>query len=70
MKIAILGTGYVGLITGVCLAKRGHKVVSVDINLDIVNRINKCKAHIYEKNLNELLYEVIESDNFYATNSL
>ena len=48
MKITIVGTGYVGLITGVCLASKGHKVIAVDINKKIVESINKSN-HIFMK---------------------
>ena len=37
MKIAIIGSGYVGLVSGVCLASIGHQVICVDNNLDKIN---------------------------------
>ena len=70
MKIAILGTGYVGLITGVCLAYKNHNVIAVDINENIVRTINSSKPHIYEENLDEMLKKVISKKNFYATTSV
>ena len=70
MKITIVGTGYVGLITGVCLASKGHKVIAVDINKKIVESINKSKPHFHEKGLPELLKKVISNKSFYASTSL
>ena len=67
MKIVILGTGYVGLITGVCLASKGHKVICVDLKKSIVDNLNNCTAHIYEKGLSELLQSVVASGNFNAS---
>ncbi len=55
MKISILGTGYVGLVTGACLAEQGHNVVCVDIDQKKVELINKGVPPIYEIGLNELL---------------
>ena len=55
MKIAIVGTGYVGLVSGVCLAARGHDVACVDIRAEIVTQLNHGKPHIYEAGLPELL---------------
>ena len=46
MKITIIGTGYVGLVSGVCLASKGHNVICVDLNPDIVKRLNKGKPTI------------------------
>lgn len=56
MKIAIAGTGYVGLVTAVCLAEKGHTVTCVDIDKSKIDKINNDqKALIYEAGLNELM---------------
>ena len=55
MKISVVGTGYVGLVSGVCLAHKGHQVVCVDIDQEKVNKINQGIPPIYEKGLEELL---------------
>ncbi len=55
MKVSTIGTGYVGLVSGVCLAEKGHSVICVDIDRDKVNLINRGIPPIYEKGLKELL---------------
>lgn len=55
MKIAIVGTGYVGLVSGICLAEMGHEVICVDNNPEKVAQINAKVSPIYEKGLDELL---------------
>lgn len=55
MRISIIGTGYVGLITGACLADLGHEVTCVDVIKEKVDMINSAKAPIYEEGLGELL---------------
>ncbi len=55
MKITVFGTGYVGLVTGICLAEIGHNVVCVDINADKINMLQQGKSPIYERGLDELL---------------
>ncbi|MBU0744608.1 MAG: UDP-glucose/GDP-mannose dehydrogenase family protein [Gammaproteobacteria bacterium] len=55
MKITVFGTGYVGLVTGICLAEIGHDVVCVDTNADKINMIKQGKSPIYERGLDELL---------------
>ena len=55
MDISVVGTGYVGLVSGVCLAEKGHGVVCVDIDADKVTRINAGDSPIYEEGLDELL---------------
>ena len=61
MKISVIGTGYVGLITGVGLALNGHQVVCVDSNEEKVKMINEKKPPIFEKGLQEALNKVIPS---------
>jgi len=68
-KISVVGTGYVGLITGAGLAKLGHKVICVDIDQEKVDKINNKNPPIYEKGLKELLTEVIPK-NLEATTDL
>ncbi len=55
MKISVIGTGYVGLVTGVCLAEKGHEVICVDIVSEKVDMINRGQTPIYEPGLEELL---------------
>ena len=59
MKISIIGTGYVGLVSGVCLAEKGHDVTCVDNNQEKVEKINCGMSPIYEEGLNELLIKNI-----------
>lgn len=70
MKVAILGAGYVGLVSGVCLAAKGHHVVCVDKNPDIVARLNAAEATIHERGLPELLATVRSEGRFEATTDL
>jgi len=55
MKVSIIGTGYVGLVTGACFAEVGHDVVCVDVDRDKVDRINRGETPIYEVGLEDLL---------------
>tara|TARA_Y100001970_G_scaffold221166_1_gene271792 strand:+ start:254 stop:1555 length:1302 start_codon:yes stop_codon:yes gene_type:complete len=55
MKLTIIGTGYVGLITGACFAEFGYETVCVDKDLERVNQLNQSKCPFYEPGVNELL---------------
>ncbi|MDC1424092.1 nucleotide sugar dehydrogenase [Gammaproteobacteria bacterium] len=55
INLAIIGTGYVGLVSGVCLASKGHKVTCFDINEHTVDQLDKGICHIYENDLEDLL---------------
>jgi UDPglucose 6-dehydrogenase/GDP-mannose 6-dehydrogenase len=57
MKISIIGTGYVGLVTGACLADKGHVVTCVDIDSSRVAALNAAKSPIFEAGLEGLLHE-------------
>ncbi|MCY4458384.1 MAG: UDP-glucose/GDP-mannose dehydrogenase family protein [Acidimicrobiaceae bacterium] len=56
-KIAVVGTGYVGLTTGACFAHLGHQVVCVDIDIDKVQRLSVGDVPIFEAGLAELVEE-------------
>ncbi len=57
MKIAVAGTGYVGLVTGVCLASKGHQVWCVDVDETKVELMKQGISPIYEPGLSELMKE-------------
>jgi UDPglucose 6-dehydrogenase len=57
MKIAVIGTGYVGLVSGTCLAEVGHEVVCVDIDEHKVARLKQGDIPIYEPGLPELVHK-------------
>ena len=69
MKIAVVGTGYVGLVTGTCFAETGNTVTCVDIDAEKVKKLNSGKITIYEPGL-ELLFErnLKQSRLFFTTN--
>jgi len=69
MNVAVIGTGYVGLVSGVCLADYGHQVICVDMDAAKVGQINQGKAPIYEKGLEFLLKKNIGA-NLTATTDL
>ena len=55
MKIVVAGTGYVGLVTAVCLSEVGHSVTCVDVNEEKIKILNEGKSPIYEPGLEELM---------------
>lgn len=55
MKISIVGTGYVGLVSGACFADQRHQVICVDLDEARIDAINRGKAPFHEKGLDELL---------------
>ncbi|MDD3412675.1 MAG: UDP-glucose/GDP-mannose dehydrogenase family protein [Lachnospiraceae bacterium] len=64
MKIAVAGTGYVGLVTGVCLAENGHYVTCVDVEEKKVQMMQKGKSPIYEPGLSELMKKNMDKLSF------
>src|SRR5204863_751890 len=58
--IAVIGTGYVGLTTGVCFAHLGHDVICADVVPDKVERLSRGESTILERGLDELLREGIK----------
>lgn len=60
MRVTIFGTGYVGLVTGTCLADVGHDVCCVDIDADKISRLTQGKIPIYEPGLSALVVDNID----------
>lgn len=69
MKITVLGTGYVGLSTGVCLAEIGHHVVCIDIDERKIKNLKEGISPIYEPGLDQLLTKNIEEGRLHFTTS-
>ncbi len=61
MKISVIGTGYVGLVTGTCLAESGNDVICVDINEEKVKQMQNGKVPIYEPGLETLFHRNIKA---------
>ena len=57
MRVCVIGTGYVGLVTGACLAKTGHHVICVDNNEEKVKMMKAGQSPIYEPGLSEIMQE-------------
>lgn len=70
MEIAIFGTGYVGLVTGACLASLGHQVLCADIDKSKINILQRGEVHFYEPQLKELVKENIEKHRLTFTSNL
>jgi UDPglucose 6-dehydrogenase len=70
MKITVLGTGYVGLSTGVCLSQIGHHVICMDIMEQKIEQLRKGISPIYEPGLEQLLASNMAAGRLYFTTSL
>ncbi|MFL3014077.1 MAG: UDP-glucose dehydrogenase family protein [Candidatus Neomarinimicrobiota bacterium] len=64
-NITIIGTGYVGLVTGVGLSEFGNKVICTDINNDKISKLNSGKVPIYEPGLEEIIKRNIQNDRLF-----
>ncbi|NYT16336.1 MAG: UDP-glucose/GDP-mannose dehydrogenase family protein [Methanomassiliicoccales archaeon] len=67
MRISVIGTGYVGLVTGLCLAELGHQVTCIDIDEGKVDSINRGESPIFEMGTGELLGKHLASGEFRAS---
>ncbi|RAH38528.1 UDP-glucose/GDP-mannose dehydrogenase family protein [Halomonas sp. SL1] len=68
MKITIFGSGYVGLVTGACLADVGHEVMCVDVDADKVARLSQGEVPIYEPGLETLIHQNLDAGRLHFTN--
>ena len=70
MKICMIGTGYVGLVSGTCFADIGHQVYCVDKDLSKINQLNSGISPIYEPGLDELIKKNHKAKRLYFTSDL
>jgi len=70
MRVCVIGTGYVGLVTGVCLSHIGHDVICVDNNEEKVKLMQSGQSPIYEPSLSELMKSSAESGRLTFTSDL
>jgi UDPglucose 6-dehydrogenase len=70
MRIAVVGTGYVGLVTGTCFAESGHKVTCIDIDEPKIKKLKQGQLPIFEPDLDTLLQRNINEGRINFTTSL
>ena len=70
MKIAVIGTGYVGLVSGTCYAETGNTVTCVDIDQKKVDMLKKGSIPIFERGLEEIFEKNVKSERLFFTTSL
>ncbi len=68
-RVAVIGTGYVGLVSGACFAYLGHKVIGLDIDEEKIERLKKGEVPIYEPGLEGILKQALERKNIEFTTS-
>ncbi|MEX1000233.1 MAG: UDP-glucose/GDP-mannose dehydrogenase family protein [Thermodesulfobacteriota bacterium] len=70
MNISVVGTGYVGLVTGACLAGSGNNVICVDIDKVKINRLKEGKVTFYEPGLEDIVRKNIKEERLHFTTDL
>ncbi|MBS1751690.1 MAG: UDP-glucose/GDP-mannose dehydrogenase family protein [Bacteroidetes bacterium] len=70
MKIAVVGTGYVGLVTGTCFAETGNTVTCIDIDENKVNKLSKGEITIYEPGLEKIFLRNLKEERLSFTTDL
>lgn len=70
MRVCVIGTGYVGLVTGVCLSHIGHDVICIDNNAEKVKLMQSGQSPIYEPGLSELMKSSMEAERLTFTTDL
>ncbi|MFN5480503.1 MAG: UDP-glucose dehydrogenase family protein, partial [Chitinophagaceae bacterium] len=70
MKIAVIGTGYVGLVTGTCFAETGNQVTCIDIDRSKVERLSQGEITIYEPGLEKIFLRNLKEERLHFTSDL
>ncbi|RED65088.1 UDP-glucose dehydrogenase family protein [Cohnella lupini] len=70
MRLAVIGTGYVGLVTGVCFSELGNEVICVDKDMEKINKLRQGEIPIYEPGLQEMLWSNLDTGSIaFTTNT-
>ena len=70
MKVSIFGSGYVGLVTGICFAEQGNEIMCIDIDKNKIKTLRSGIIPIYEPGLTELLANSMESNRIHFSDSI
>lgn len=70
MNIAVVGTGYVGLVSGTCFAETGNNVTCIDIDINKINKLNNGELPIYEPGLETLFERNVKQGRLHFTTNL
>ena len=70
MKISVIGTGYVGLVTGTCFAETGVTVTCVDIDQNKIDKLNNGQVPIYEPGLDDMIKRNVEKERLFFTTKI
>ena len=70
MNISIFGTGYVGLVTGACLAESGHEVYCVDVDENKIDLLNSGQIPIHEPGLKDLVVSNLAAERIHFSTTL
>lgn len=70
MKLTVIGTGYVGLVSGTCFSEMGNKITCVDIDQEKINKLHQGIIPIYEPGLEKMVLKNVEKQNLFFTTKL
>ena len=70
MKVAVVGTGYVGLVAGTCFAQTGNNVICVDVDEEKIEKLKNGEIPIYEPGLEEMVKQNVKEERLSFTTDI